>query len=118
MDSQGNYCLIIHYDEAAFAGLPLQRFEAALAAEGVPMSVSYPSLGDVAVFRTGNLGPRLRHLPVAQDWATLRLPRAEHAAASTVWLQHRLLLADEEAVLHVATAVERIKRHAGAIAGV
>lgn len=117
MDTQGNYCFVFHYDASAFAGLSLRRFEAALAAEGIPMGVSYPSLSDLAVFRQRNFGPRLRHSAPAIDYATLHLPRAEHAAASTVWLQHRLLLAEREDVLDVARAVARLQRHAAEIAG-
>ncbi len=115
MDSQGNYCFVFHYDAAAFAGLSLRRFEASLAAEGVPMSVSYPSLDDLAVFRTGHFAPRLRASRPAIDYAALDLPRARHAAATTVWLQHRLLLAERDDVLDVARAVRRIQRHAAAI---
>ena len=50
MDANGNYCFIFHYDASAFAGLPLREFEAALEAEGIPMGVSYPSLGDLELF--------------------------------------------------------------------
>jgi dTDP-4-amino-4,6-dideoxygalactose transaminase len=115
MDSQGNYCYVFHYDAEAFAGLPLRQFEAALGAEGIPMGVSYPSLNELAIFRTGNFGPRLRASAPALDYSTVRLPVAEHAAASTVWLQHRLLLADVEEVLDVARAVARIQEHAAEI---
>ncbi len=113
MDSQGNYCYVFHYDSAQFAGLPLRKFEAALAAEGIPMGVSYPSLSDLAVFRAANFGPRLRSKAPTIDYASLHLPRAEAAAASTVWLQHRLLLAEREDVLDVARAVARIQSRAG-----
>lgn len=116
MDSQGNYCFVFHYDASQFAGLPLRRFEAALAAEGIPMGVSYPSLTDLAVFRNRNFAPRLREHAPTIDYSTQHLPRAEHAAASTVWLQHRLLLAEREDVLDVARAVERIQQHAAEIA--
>lgn len=116
MDSQGNYCWVVHYDAEAFAGLPLRGFEESLRAEGVPMGVSYPSLGELAVFRERNFGPRLREHAPRFDDAALRLPRAEHAAASTVWLQHRLLLAERDDVLDVARAAARIQAHAGAVA--
>jgi dTDP-4-amino-4,6-dideoxygalactose transaminase len=115
MDSQGNYCFIFHYDASRFAGLPLRRFESALAAEGIPMGVSYPALSDLAVFRNRNFGPRLRAAAPDIDYSTLYLPKAETAAASTVWLQHRLLLASREDVLDVARAVQRIQKHAHAI---
>lgn len=116
MDSQGNYCFVFHYDAEQFAGMSLRRFEEALAAEGIPMGVSYPSLSDLAVFRTRNFAPRLREHAPTIDYSTLHLPRAEHAAASTVWLQHRMLLASREDVLDVARAVARIQAHAAEIA--
>jgi hypothetical protein len=77
------------------------------------MGVSYPSLSDLSVFRSANFGPRLRSSAPAIDYASLHLPRAEAAAASTVWLQHRLLLAEREDVLDVARAVARIQSRAG-----
>jgi len=116
MDSQGNYCFVFHYDAANFADLPLRRFEAALAAEGIPMNVSYPSLSDLAIFRNRSFAPRMREHAPTIDYSTLHLPRAEHAAASTVWLEHRMLLAGREDVLDVAHAVARIRHHAAAIA--
>lgn len=117
MDTQGNYCYVFHYDASRFAGLPLRTLEAALKAEGVPMGVSYPSLTDLSVFRQRNFGPRLRASAPAPDYSTQHLPLAEAAAASTVWLQHRLLLADREDVLDVARALARIQTHAPAIVG-
>ncbi|MFM7064223.1 MAG: DegT/DnrJ/EryC1/StrS family aminotransferase [Actinomycetes bacterium] len=116
MDSQGNYCYVFHYDAAAFAGLPLWAFEAAMAAEGIPMGVSYPSLHELALFREGRFGPRLRAAAPSVDYAAVRLPVAEHAARSTVWLEHRLLLADEDDVLDVARAARRIQHHAAEVA--
>jgi dTDP-4-amino-4,6-dideoxygalactose transaminase len=116
MDSQGYYCYVFHYDREQFAGLPLREFEAALAAEGIPMGVSYPSLSDLALFRNRNFAPRLRASAPVVDYAGLHLPRAEAAAASTVWLQHRMLLGEREDVLDVARAVERIHAHAPELA--
>ena len=76
------------------------------------MTVSYPSLSELELFRSGDFGPRLRKNAPPIDDSSLRLPRAEHAARSTVWLQHRLLLGREDQVLAVAQAVERLQRHA------
>jgi dTDP-4-amino-4,6-dideoxygalactose transaminase len=116
METDGNYCFVFHYDRSEFAGLALRGFEAALAAEGIPMAVSYPSLTDLALFRHERFEPRLRASAPALDYAGLHLPHAEHAADSTVWLQHRLLLADREDVLDVARAAARIQTHAAEIA--
>jgi dTDP-4-amino-4,6-dideoxygalactose transaminase len=113
-DSQGYYCWVCHYDADAFAGLPLAALERALAAEGVPLDVSYPALNTLALFRTNNFAPRFARPP--RDYSAVSLPNAEHAAASTVWMEHRVLLADVDDVLDVARALERIQRHAGEIA--
>jgi dTDP-4-amino-4,6-dideoxygalactose transaminase len=115
MDSQGNYCFVVHYDEREFAGLPLRRFEEALYAEGIPLGVSYPSLSDLELFRSGNFAPTLRGSAPAIDYANLHLPVAEHAAASTVWMEHRILLAERDRVLRVAEAAARIQANAAAI---
>jgi dTDP-4-amino-4,6-dideoxygalactose transaminase len=115
MNSQGNYCYVFHYDRSAFAGMDLRLFERALGAEGVPMGVSYPSLNELEVFRRGDFGPRLRASAPKIDYASLRLPVAEHAARSTVWLQHRLLLGEPDQVLDVARAVKRVQDQAAAI---
>src|ERR1022692_2523981 len=115
MDSQGNYCYVFHYDASHFAGMELRKFEAALAAEGVPMTVSYPSLSELELFRSGGFGRRLRASAPRIDYAQVRLPKAEHAARSTVWLQHRTLLGGADQVIAVARAVERLQRHASKI---
>jgi dTDP-4-amino-4,6-dideoxygalactose transaminase len=112
MGSQGNYCYVFHYDARAFAGMSLRLFERAMAAEGVPMGVSYPSLNELALFRSGEFGPRLRASAPRVDYAAQRLPHAEHASRASVWLQHRLLLAEPDQVLDVARAIERIQRRA------
>jgi dTDP-4-amino-4,6-dideoxygalactose transaminase len=115
MDSQGNYCFVVHYDAREFAGMPLRRFEEALHADGVPLGVSYPSLSDLELFRSQNFAPTRRQSAPALDYANLHLPVAEHAAASTVWMEHRLLLADRDRVLRAAEAAARIHEHAAAI---
>ena len=112
MDSQGNYCFVFHYDAAAFGDMPLRLFETALAFEGVPVGVSYPSLNGLAMFRNANFGPRLRASAPQIDYAAVQLPVAEHAAGSTVWLEHRILLAELEDVLDVSRAVAKIQNHA------
>ncbi len=112
MDMQGNYCFVFHYDRAEFADMPLATFEASLEAEGIPMGVSYPALNTLQLFREGALGPRIRRPSRTIDWRALSLPVAERLAESTVWLQHRLLLASRDEVLDVARAARRIQQHA------
>ena len=115
MDSQGNYCFVVHYDSSEFAGMPLRRFEEALYADGVPLGVSYPSLSDLERLPHRNFAPTRRASAPSLDYANLHLPVAEHAAASTVWMEHRILLAERDRVLRVAEAAARIQAHAAAI---
>ena len=67
------------------------------------------------MFRKRSFSPTRRRSAPAIDYPNLHLPVAEHAAASTVWMEHRLLLADRERVLRVAHAAARIHEHAAAI---
>ncbi len=101
MDANGNYCFIFHYAASEFAGVSLREFEAALEAEGIPMGVSYPSLGDLELFSSDERPA---------------VPVAVTAAATTVWLEHRMLLARRESVLDVARAVEKVHQNAERLA--
>jgi dTDP-4-amino-4,6-dideoxygalactose transaminase len=116
MDSRARYAYIVHYDPREFAGLSLEGFQWALAAEGIEFGVSYPSLNKVELFREANFGPSLRAGAPSVDYASQRLPRAEAAAASTVWLDQRMLLAGAEDVLDIARAASRIQANAAEIA--
>lgn len=116
IDSRARYSYIVHYDPAEFAGMPLAGFEAALNAEGIEFGVCYPSLNRLELFREGRFAPRHRETAPAIDYAAQRLPRAEAAATSTIWLDHRMLLSEPEDVLDIARAMERIQRQAGEVA--
>ncbi|HEY3832374.1 MAG TPA: DegT/DnrJ/EryC1/StrS family aminotransferase [Acidimicrobiia bacterium] len=110
LDAQGYYYFVFHYHPDAFAGLTLRAFEAALAADGVPLGVSYPSLTTLALFQRDDMPPRVRAPRIAARLTPC--PHAEHIAASTVWVEHRTLLAAEADVRAIVRAVERIQRHA------
>lgn len=113
IDEQGNYCYVFHYDASRFSGLSLRGFEIALAAEGVPLDGCYPALHTLEMFRTNNFAPRSRDL--GRDYSGVSLPESEGAARSTVWVEHRALLAEPEAVLDIVRACARIQRHAAAV---
>ena len=115
MDSRAVYSYVLHYDAAEFAGLPRDAFEAALRAEGLEVGIPYPSLNTLELFRGANFGPRLRGSAPRVDYAQLRLPEAERAAETTVWLTHRMLLAEPERVLDIVRAISRVQANAEAI---
>jgi dTDP-4-amino-4,6-dideoxygalactose transaminase len=116
MDSRGRYAYVLHYDPEPFAGLSRGDFEAALSAEGIDVGVSYPSLNTLELFRSRAFGPRLRASAPQVEYDGLSLPHAEHAAKSTVWLDHRMLLAGAEDVTDISRAVVRIQANAAKIA--
>ena len=74
------------------------------AAEGIAVSIPYPSLHTLEPFHSARFAPRQRSSAPRIDYASLSLPNAEHAAANTVWLEHRMLLADPEDVLDIVRA--------------
>jgi len=111
IDVHAQYCYVFHYDAAEFGGLPADAFEEELKAEGVPMSGSYPSLPELAMFKVeGALAPHTIGLPAGYRPAPC--PVARDAAASTIWLHHRVLLAEPETVLRIAELCERIRAQA------
>lgn len=115
IDMRARFSYVFHYDAAEFGGLSLYGFEQALAREGISVGKCYPAINTLELFREGRFGPRLRASAPRIDYATQSLPQAERAAQTTVWLDHRMLLADPEDVLDVVRAIERLRKHAGAI---
>lgn len=115
MDSRARYAYVFHYDPAQFAGLSAEGFEAALTHEGIPLCGKYKSITDFKLFREANFGPRLRASAPKIDYSALSFPHAEHGATSTIWLDHRVLLAEPDDVLDVVRAIERIQAHAKAV---
>ena len=115
MDSRARFAYVFHYDPKHFAGLSLEGFGLALTQEGIPIGRPYPSINTLALFREGRFGQRARSIAPRIDYGALRLPRAEAAAESTVWLDQRVLLAPPEDVLDVIRAISRIRARAGAI---
>lgn len=108
------YCLEnFRYDAEAFGGLPRDDFIEALSAEGVPVSDGYemPIYRQPAFFRN-EIG---RHLPDNVDLPDYRnhhLPGVEELCRTNVSYSHRLLLAEEQGVRSIASAIRKIKDNA------
>jgi dTDP-4-amino-4,6-dideoxygalactose transaminase len=115
MDSRSRYSYVFHYDSREFAGLPLPGFIQALLHEGIVAGRSYRSLNTLEFFRESRFGRRMRESAPRIDYGSTSLPHAEKAAESTVWLDHRLLLAGADDVLDVVRAASKIRAHAGAV---
>jgi dTDP-4-amino-4,6-dideoxygalactose transaminase len=114
----GHYAYIFHYDKAAFANAPTERFIEALNAEGIPTQASYPPLHDLAVFQSGEYRKRLSAAQREQEHAFLKapFPNTLTAAWETVWLVHRVLLGSEEDMAEVVAGIGKIQRQARALA--
>ncbi|HEU4707565.1 MAG TPA: DegT/DnrJ/EryC1/StrS family aminotransferase [Solirubrobacterales bacterium] len=113
--SRGRYAYVLHYDPAEFSGLPVTGLVAALRHEGILAGESYPSLNTLELFRERRFERRLPKGAPRLDYAGVSLPNAEHAAAHTVWLDHRMLLAEPDDVLDIVRALEKIRDRSRAI---
>ena len=116
MDSQGNYCFVVHFDYSEFAEMPLRRFEEALEAEGIPLGVSYPSLSDLELFRKANFAPTRRSLAPGAANSSEPAPAGRRARRGIDGLARApILLAERDRVLRIAEAAARIQEHAATI---
>lgn len=110
----GHYAYIFHYDREAFAGAPIERFIAALNAEGIPTQASYPPLHDLAVFKSGEYRRRLAPPAAQAEHSFLKagFPNTLRAAWETVWLPQPVLLGSEQEAAQVAAAIRKIQANA------
>lgn len=108
----GHYAYIFHYDRAAFASVPTERFIQALNAEGIPTQASYPPLHELALFQSGEYRRRLPPEQRDSEPPFLRqnFPNTVRAARETVWLPHYTLLGGEEDADSIVEAVRKIQR--------
>jgi len=111
----GHYAYIFHYDKAAFAGVPTERFIQALNAEGFPTQASYPPLHDLAVFKNNEYRKRLAPAAAQAGHAFLHqgFPNSLRGAWETVWLPQPVLLGSQEDMALVVEAVRKIQAQAG-----
>ena len=110
----GHYAYIFHYENSAFAYLPIKRFIEALEAEGIPTQASYPPIHELDLFKSGEY---LNRLPQEQRDAGKRIlkgdfPNTRRAAWETVWLPHPVLLGTRDDTARVPEAIRKIQKHA------
>jgi dTDP-4-amino-4,6-dideoxygalactose transaminase len=117
-DRQGNYCYVVRIDPDEF-GADRESVRLALGAEGIPLTMAYPPLHHLDVFRDPDgFAPRIRDRAGMQDFANLSLPRAEQLAANTLWFNTSVLMGRRDDALDVVAAVEKVHRHASDLARV
>ncbi len=114
----GQYAYIFHVDRDTFAGISMERFIAAMNAEGIPNQASYPPLHDLAVFKSGEYRKKLngKQAEEAHSFLKNNFPQTHRAAWETVWIPQPALLGDEEDMHEIAIALKKIKDHAGELA--
>jgi len=110
----GHYAYIFHYENSAFAYLPIKRFIEALEAEGIPTQASYPPIHELDLFKSGEY---LNRLPQEQRDAGKRILKGDflntrRAAWETVWLPHPVLLGTRDDTARVPEAIRKIQKHA------
>jgi dTDP-4-amino-4,6-dideoxygalactose transaminase len=110
----GHYAYIFHYENSAFAYLPIKRFIEALEAEGIPTQASYPPIHELDLFKSGEY---LNRLPQEQRDAGRRILKGDflntrRAAWETVWLPHPVLLGTRDDTARVPEAIRKIQKHA------
>jgi len=112
----GHYAYIFHYDQQAFAGVPVPRFLEALQAEGIPHQASYPPLHSLALFQSGEYRKRLLpEMRVEHAFLRREFPHTARGAWETVWLPQYTLLGDEQDMHEIVAAIQKIQRHARAL---
>lgn len=107
--SQGYYCYVLRIDPLEF-GASRDRVLAALKAEGIPLTMSYPPIHQLATFtRRDGFAPRHWRTPI--DYGALDLPVTTALAAETLWAKHALLMGSESDALMLGEALEKIQRN-------
>jgi dTDP-4-amino-4,6-dideoxygalactose transaminase len=108
----GYHLYMFNYQAEAFGGASRTKFLDALRAEGIPCSPGYPPLYTAEGFRRawGEQSGALEPWSQGDDLPTLEpRPACEKACQETVWFYQWQLLADEQVMQDVATAIERIR---------
>jgi len=109
--SQGYYCYVVRIDEAQF-GLSRDAIMPALAAEGMPLTMSYPTVHALDAFRhAGGLAPRHRSRQAWPDYANAQLPVATRTAATTLWIKHQLLMGTRRDAADLVAALAKLYAH-------
>ena len=108
------YAYIFHVNKKEFAGIPTDRFIAAMNAEGIPNQASYPPLHQLHMFRNGEYRKRLHGKQAKERHGFLkqRFPTTHKAAWETVWIPQPALLGDELDVEEIFASLSKIQKHA------
>lgn len=96
----GYHLFAMKFDRASWRGASRERVIAALQAEGVPVIAGYPH----PIYRN--------ELFQSHAHVVHPCPEAESYCETSIWLPHNALLADEEWIDELVTAVEKVQNSA------
>jgi len=116
-DRNGHYAYIFHYDRAAFADVPTERFIEAMIAEGIPNQAAYPPVHALDMFQNESYRQRLCGDQATEPHAFLKeeFPVTAAAAWETYWIPQYALLGDEQDMREIVDAIQKIQQHAAAL---
>jgi dTDP-4-amino-4,6-dideoxygalactose transaminase len=108
--SQGNYCYVVRIDEEEF-GASREMVRTALLAEGMSLTMSYPTINSLDLFTDPNgFSPRVKSREGMQDFANLSMPVSQRLADETLWFTTSVLMGSSDDTRDVVTAVEKVQR--------
>ncbi len=108
--SQGNYCYVVRIDEEEF-GASREMVRTALLAEGMSLTMSYPTVNSLDLFTDPNgFSPRVKSREGMQDFANLSMPVSQRLADETLWFTTSVLMGSSDDTRDVVTAVEKVQR--------
>jgi dTDP-4-amino-4,6-dideoxygalactose transaminase len=99
-DRQSYYAYVVRYDPAAFGGVPVDVFRAALTAEGVPAGPAYG-----AVYASELWAPT-----PSQAWRVASGANAERTNDEAVVINQPMLLGTDDDIADILNAVEKVRR--------
>jgi dTDP-4-amino-4,6-dideoxygalactose transaminase len=103
-ETKSGYGVVLRYDEAAWGGLPRNKFAWALYKEGIRIEAAFYE----PVYRS-KLFP-WKDAPVAVDYSATKCPVAEQAAyKEMIWLPHEVFLGDEADIDDLCDAIEKLR---------
>jgi dTDP-4-amino-4,6-dideoxygalactose transaminase len=114
--SQGYFCYVVRIDEAEF-GASRDAVRVALGAEGIPLTMSYPTIHGLDVFSASSFAPRHRDLDGWPTYRSLDLPVSALLARTTLWFNHQALMGSSADTDDVIEAVAKIQRNAFELVG-
>ncbi|HYM16796.1 MAG TPA: DegT/DnrJ/EryC1/StrS family aminotransferase [Dehalococcoidia bacterium] len=112
MTAQSGYGVVLRYDEAAWRGVPRDRFARALHAEGMLLyGAFYTPVYSTPLFAW-------KDAPIEADYSQTRCAVAERAAGKEmIWLPHEVFLGTTADVDDLCDGIVKLREHVDELAG-